>query len=144
MTEDEALEPRVRVPADRPWKAGYSRAIRVGDTIEVSGTVASDASGAPMFPTDMGAQVIRCLEIIGEALERLGSSHADVVRTRLFLTDISRWREAAAAHHQVFGDILPACSFIGISELLHPDFLVEIEATAIASRRAHPMDRSPS
>ena len=144
MNDDEALESRARVPSDRPWKAGYSRAIRVGDIIEVSGTVASDASGAPMFPTDMAAQVTRCLETIGEALERLGSSHADVVRTRLFLTDISRWREAAAAHHQVFQDILPACSFIGISELLHPDFLVEIEATAIASHGRHRVDRSPS
>jgi enamine deaminase RidA (YjgF/YER057c/UK114 family) len=144
VNNDEPFESRARVPSDRPWRAGYSRAIRVGDIIEVSGTVASDASGVPMFPTDMAAQVTRCLETIGEALERLGSSHADVVRTRLFLTDISRWREAAAAHHQVFGDILPACSFIGISELLHPDFLVEIEATAIASRRSDRVDRSAS
>ena len=136
MNDDGALESRAKVPSDRPWKAGYSRAIRVGDIVEVSGTVATDASGAPMFPTDMAAQVTKCLDIIGEALERLGSSHADVVRTRLFLTDISRWREAAEAHHQVFGDILPACSFIGISELFHPDFLVEIEATAVASRRS--------
>jgi enamine deaminase RidA (YjgF/YER057c/UK114 family) len=85
-----------------------------------------------MFPGDMAAQVTRCLEIIGESLSQLGSSHAEVTRTRLFLTDISRWREAAAAHNQVFEKVLPACSFIGVSELLHPDFLVEIEATAIA------------
>lgn len=126
---------RIRVPSDRPWKAGYSRAIRVGDIVEVSGTVASDANGVPMFPGDMAAQVTRCLEIIGEALIQLGSSYAEVIRTRLFLTDISRWQEAAAAHNQIFEKVLPACSFIGVSELLHPDFLVEIEATAIASAR---------
>ena len=82
----------------------------------------------------MEAQVATCLDQIGTALERLGSSHADVIRTRVFLTDVSRWPEAAAAHHKVFQDILPACSFIGVAELLHPDFLVEIEATAIVSR----------
>lgn len=135
------IDSRIRVPSDRPWKAGYSRAIRVGDIIEVSGTVASDASGVPMFPGDMAAQVTRCLETIGEALSQLGSSHAEVTRTRLFLTDISRWREAAAAHNQIFENVLPACSFIGVSELLHPDFLVEIEATAIASTAG---DRSDS
>jgi len=124
---------RIRVPSDRPWRAGYSRAIRVGNTIEVSGTVSSDINGVPMFPGDVAAQVTRCLETIGEALSQLGSGHSDVIRTRLFLTDISRWREAASAHHQIFETVLPACSFIGVSALLHPDFLVEIEATAIVS-----------
>lgn len=131
MSDHELNDSRVRIPSDRPWKAGYSRAIRVGEIIEVSGTVASDVNGAPTSPGDMAAQVTRCLEIIGEALSQLGSSHADIIRTRLFLTDISRWREAAAAHNHVFENVLPACSFIGVSQLLHPDFLVEIEATAI-------------
>lgn len=120
-----------KVPANRPWKAGYSRAIRHGNTIEVSGTVSSDADGTPLFPGDMKAQVAHCLKIIGEALNQLGSSYADVTRTRMFVTDVSLWREASEAHHDVFGAILPASSIIGVSELLHPDFLVEIEATAL-------------
>jgi len=119
-----------KIPANRPWKAGYSRAIRSGNTIEVSGTVSSDADGKPLFRGDMKAQVAHCLKIIGDALNQLGSSYADVTRTRMFLTDVSLWREASEAHHDVFDKILPASSIIGVSELLHPDFLVEVEATA--------------
>lgn len=124
---------RRMIPSNRPWKAGYSRAVRVGNQIEVSGTVASDADGIPQHVGDMDGQVTHCLDTIVAAIEELGGHRAGVIRTRLFLTDIDRWQEAAAAHHRVFGEILPACSFLGVTRLLHPDFLVEIEATALVA-----------
>lgn len=123
---------RQRIDCDRPWDSvGYSRAIRVGNVIEVSGTTATDRDGTVRHPNDMGAQTRSVLDEMIGAIRQLGGSVDDVVRTRFYLTDIERWAEAAAAHKERFGDVLPASSMVEVSKLLHPDLVVEIEATAI-------------
>lgn len=121
-----------RVPSERAWShVGYSRAVRVGDVIEVAGTTASGPGGAIIAPGDMYGQAKYCIEVIAKAIEELGGRVEDVVRTRVFITDISLWEEAGRAHGEVFGEILPASAFVGVNELLHPDLMIEIEATAI-------------
>ena len=117
----------------RPLEAqiGFSRAVRHGDVIEVSGTAPTNPDGTPAAPGDAYAQTKVCLEIIGRALAELGGSLSDVVRTRIFLTDVSRWEEVGRAHGEVFGAIRPAATMVGIAALLHPGWLVEIEATAV-------------
>jgi enamine deaminase RidA (YjgF/YER057c/UK114 family) len=123
---------RQKVPSARVWShVGYSRAIRAGNIIEVSGTTASAPGGGIVAPGDMYGQARYCIEVIRSAIEELGGTVEDVVRTRVFLTDISRWEEAGRAHGEVFGEIMPASAFVGVSELLHPDLMIEIEATAI-------------
>ena len=132
MREKEDTMERTTVPSDRAWsKVGYSRAIRVGNVIEVAGTTASGPDGAIIAPGDMYEQTKYVIGVIGDAVEQLGGSVQDIVRTRAFLTDISRWEEAGRAHGEVFGEILPASAFVGVNELLHPDLLIEVEATAI-------------
>lgn len=121
-----------RVPSERAWShVGYSRAVRVGDVIEVAGTTASGPGGAIIAAGDMYGQAKYCIEVISKAIEQLGGRVEDVVRTRVFITDISLWEEAGRAHGEVFGEILPASAFVGVNELLHPDLMIEIEATAI-------------
>lgn len=121
-----------RVPSERAWShVGYSRAVRVGDVIEVAGTTASGPGGAIIAAGDMYGQAKYCIEVIAKAIEELGGRVEDVVRTRVFITDISLWEEAGRAHGEVFGEILPASAFVGVNELLHPDLMIEIEATAI-------------
>ena len=123
---------RKRVPSERIWsKVGYSRAIRVGNVIEVAGTSASAPGGVIVAPGDMYGQAKYCIEVICNDIEELGGKVEDVVRTRIFITDISRWEEAGRAHGEVFGQIQPASAFVGVNELLHPDLMIEIEATAI-------------
>lgn len=116
-----------------PWepKVGYSRAVRVGNTIEVSGTCAVDEDGNPYAVGDMYGQTKRILEIIGQAIDHLGGTVDDVVRTRMYVTDIARWEEAGKAHGEVFGSIRPATSMIEVSKLIGPEYLIEIEATVI-------------
>jgi enamine deaminase RidA (YjgF/YER057c/UK114 family) len=123
---------RLQIDANRPWERviGYSRAVRVGPLIEVSATAAADQDGGILAKGDMLGQARECLRIIGEALAEMGASFEDVVRTRVFLKDVSRWEEAGCAHGEMFGDIRPATAFIGIDRFLEPDILVEIEATA--------------
>lgn len=122
-----------QVPASRPWAqvVGYSRAVRQGRLIEVSGTVASTPEGEVVAPGDPYLQTQHALRTIGDALAELGASFANVIRTRLFLTDISDWEMVGKAHGEVFGEIRPASSFVQVAALLHPDLVVEIEATAI-------------
>lgn len=124
---------RNAVSANRPWErvVGYSRAVRVGQTIEVSGTAAAAPDGTILAPGDLHRQTQKALEIIGNALRDLGASFEDVVRTRVFLKDISRWEEAGRAHGEAFGSVRPATAFIGASGFVHPEILVEIEATAV-------------
>lgn len=115
------------------WESlvGYSRASRIGDVIEVSGTV-SVKDGEPHALGDAYGQTVRILEIIGEALNALGASFVDVIRTRVYVTDIALWKEVVGrAHGEVFGDIKPATSMVEVSALISPEYLVEIEATAI-------------
>ena len=118
-------------PFEKP--IGFSRAVRMGDRIVVSGTAPIAADGTTAYPGDMYQQTLRCLEIIQEALEKAGASLGDVIRTRVYLTDADRWQDAASAHGKIFGDIRPACTFVEIARLIAPDWLVEIEAEAVTS-----------
>lgn len=125
---------RQRVASDRPWDpVGYSRAVRVGSVIEVAGTTAATPEGTLLCPDDMYGQTRACLAIIVAAIEELGGTAADVIRTRMFLTDISRWGEAGRAHAEVFGEVLPASTMCEVSGFLDPGYLIEIEASAIVA-----------
>ena len=120
------------VPADSPFAptVGYSRAVRIGEQIHVSGTAAVMPDGAPP-PTGAYAQARRCLEIILAALAELGARPEDVVRTRVYITSADDWEEIGRAHGEVFGAIRPASAMLVITGLLDSRFLVEIEADAI-------------
>ena len=125
----------VRFGSDAPWEAvvGYSRVVVHGDMAWVSGTT-SVVDGAVAHPGDAGAQTRTALGRIREALERAGFTIGDVVRTRMYVTDISRWEEVGRAHGEVFGEIRPATAMVQVAGLIDPDMLVEIEADAV--RRA--------
>jgi enamine deaminase RidA (YjgF/YER057c/UK114 family) len=110
---------------------GFSRAVRVGQMIAVAGTAPIAAAGAPAAPDDVYGQTKRCLEIIDQAVTVAGATMAQVVRTRIMLTDISRWRDAARAHREVFRDVRPACTFVQVSGFIDPTWLVEIEADCV-------------
>ena len=127
---------RRHVSAGRPWEriVGYSRAVRVGETIEVSGTAPAAADGTILAPGDLYGQTRESLRIIGEALRDAGADFEDVVRTRIFVTDIARWEEAGRAHGEVFSEIRPANTILGVSGFVDPAILVEIEVTAVAPR----------
>ena len=123
---------RQQVPSNRPWDpVGYSRAVRVGALIEVAGTTAGAPDGSVIAPGDMYGQTKACLEIIVSALAELGATPEKVIRTRMFLTDISRWEEAGRAHAEVFDEIKPASTMVEVSGFLDPGYLIEIEATAV-------------
>ena len=110
---------------------GYSRAVRMGDLIEVSGTCAVDDQGNPVEIGDAYGQTLRILEIIQQAIEELGGSLSDVVRTRMYVTDISKWESIGHAHGEYFKLIRPVTTMVEVSKLIAPEYLVEIEATAI-------------
>lgn len=112
-------------------KIGFSRAVRVGPHIAVSGTAPIAPGGGVACPDDMYGQTTRCLEIIQKAIEDAGGRLEHVVRTRVYLKDISRWEEAGRAHGEFFKDIRPASTMIQIVQAIDPDWLVEIEADAI-------------
>jgi enamine deaminase RidA (YjgF/YER057c/UK114 family) len=112
---------------------GYSRAVRIGKVIEVSGTCAIDPEGNPVAVGDPYLQTKRILEIIKTAVEELGGTLKDVIRTRIYVTDISQWTEVGRAHGEVFSLIQPATTMVEVSNLISTDYVVEIEATAILS-----------
>jgi enamine deaminase RidA (YjgF/YER057c/UK114 family) len=112
---------------------GYSRAVRIGDTIEVSGTCAVDDEGNPFALGDPYLQAKRSLDIIRTAIENLGGSLKDVIRTRIYVTHIEHWAEIGRAHGEVFGDICPVTTMVEVSNLISAEYLVEIEATAIVT-----------
>ncbi|NJL48926.1 MAG: RidA family protein [Leptolyngbyaceae cyanobacterium SM2_5_2] len=115
-----------------PWEAtvGYCRALRVGPQIFVSGTAPSDGQGGTHAPGDAYAQTKRCFEIIETALVELGASLRDVVRTRMYVTDMGQWEEIAKAHHELFAGHPPASTMVEIAGLINPDMVIEIEVEA--------------
>ena len=127
------MEPR-RVFSGAPWEArvGYCRALRTGNRIFVTGT-ASVKGGTVHAPGDAYRQTRRCLEIIESALEKLGAELSDVVRTRLFVTDISRWEEYGRAHGELFSGHPPTTTMVEVAALIDPEMLVEIEADAVVA-----------
>jgi enamine deaminase RidA (YjgF/YER057c/UK114 family) len=114
---------------------GLSRAVRVGSHVAVAGTAPLAPDGTTAHAGDVYAQTRRCLEIIGVALAEAGAGFDGVVRTRVMLTDIARWRDAARAHGEVFGAIRPACTFVEVSAFIDPEWLVEVEADAVVEPR---------
>lgn len=111
--------------------AGFSRAVRTGPYVSVGGTAPVGPDGATVGVGDVAAQTRRCIEIISEALEQAGSSLADVVRTRVLLTDISDWKAAIAVRREFFGDARPVETIMAVSGFVNPEWLVELEADAI-------------
>lgn len=124
---------RTQVGSGATWEdvVGYSRVVRVGAWISVSGTTAAADGGGAVGGDDIGAQTREALRRIEQALARVGAELRHVVRTRMFVTDIDRWQEVGTVHGEVFRDIRPATSMIEVSRLIDPALLVEIEADAI-------------
>jgi len=110
---------------------GFSRAVRIGNIIAVTGTAATAPDGSVASPGDVYRQAKRCLEIIKDVVEKAGGKLEDVIRTRIFLKDMNTWKDAAKAHGEFFANIQPACTFIEVNRFINPDWLVEIEADAV-------------
>jgi enamine deaminase RidA (YjgF/YER057c/UK114 family) len=124
---------RQLVSSGATWEStvGYSRAVRVGSWVSVAGTTAARPGGGAVGGNDIAEQAREAIRRISAALEQVGASLEHVVRTRMFVTDISRWEEVGRAHGEFFGDIRPAASMLEVAALIEPELLVEIEADAV-------------
>ncbi len=125
--------PRKNISSGTPWEeeVGYSRAVRVGRHVFVTGTLAADEKGEMTGVGDPYAQTVACIRKIERALHDAGATLDDVVRTRMYVTDIDQWREIGKAHHEFFGHVKPAATMIEIQRLFTPDAIIEIEADAV-------------
>ncbi len=123
---------RINIPSGAVWedKIGYSRAVRIGNIVEVSGTAAADGDKI-IGKDDVYKQTVFIIQKIKIALEKAGAELKNVIRTRIFVTDISMWQEIGKAHNEFFHDIKPATSMVEVKALINPELLLEIEATAI-------------
>lgn len=124
---------RKHVSSGTEWEAtvGYSRAVRADGRVSVAGTTATDEDGDPVAPGDPYAQTAHALGLVADALDAAGASVGDVVRTRLFVTDIDDWEAIGRAHGEMFGDVRPATTMVEVSSLIHTELVVEIEAEAV-------------
>ena len=124
---------RKKVSSGSPMEGpiGFSRAVRIGNMISVSGTAAIAPDGSTAAPDDVYGQTKCCIEIMKRAIEEAGGKLEDVIRTRVMLKDISRWREAARAHGEFFSEIRPACTFVEVKGFVRDDWLVETEADCL-------------
>ena len=124
---------RTNISTVAPWEpiVGYSRAVRVGSYVAVSGSAALDKDGELVGAGDAYEQARQCIRVIEDSLARAGASLRDVVRTRIFVTDIEHWEQIGKAHGEAFGEVMPATAMVEVSRLIDPGMLVEIEADAI-------------
>jgi enamine deaminase RidA (YjgF/YER057c/UK114 family) len=124
---------RINYSSGAKWEdiVGYSRAVRMGNIIEVTGTVAVDGNNQVVGPNDAYKQTVFIIQKIEGILKKAGAGLEHVIRTRMFVTDISRWEEYGKAHGEFFGNIRPCTTMVEVSKLIAPEYLIEIEATAI-------------